>query len=56
MNDAACALVVAVVLVVTVVTCGRAAGNEGFGTTHEIVGAVVDICWSVVVSAANTGG
>ena len=44
MSVAVCALAAAVVLVATAEVCGRAAGSEGFDTTHEIAGAVVDIC------------
>jgi hypothetical protein len=54
MRVAACALVVIAVLVVTTGVCDRTGGNEGFDTTHEIAGAVVDICCSVVVNAART--
>ena len=56
MSVAACALAVVVTLVVTAEVSGRVVGNAGFDTTHEIAGAVVDICCSVVVSAASTGG
>ena len=43
MSVAACALAAVAVLVATAGICGRAAGSEGFDTTHEIAGAVVDI-------------
>ena len=55
---AACAFAAAVVLnAVAGVDCGTrglAIGNEGFATTLDTAGAVVDICCRVVVSAANT--
>ena len=46
-----CTLAVAVVLVGAF--CDDAAGKEGFGMTQVIAGAVIDICCSVVVSAAR---
>ena len=56
MSVAACVLAVFVVLAAAAVFCTTVAGSERLGTTHEIAGAVVDICCSVVVSAANTCG
>ncbi len=52
-----CAASVVVVpdAVASVVICAKEVveGNEGFATTQDIAGAVVDICCRVVVNAAS---